>query len=154
LIRHRWTRHTVLPWMLVAPVPLLLANGYGGEMIFRAYLFALPAAAFLAATVVIPTAARRGAAARVRGWASTAVGLALLGSLFFGYYSKEQMNYFTPDEVAAARYVADAAPPGARVVTVTGDLPGGELRYDEHELIVLANGSATERELLVKDTAA
>ncbi|GAA2840596.1 hypothetical protein GCM10010441_76020 [Kitasatospora paracochleata] len=154
LVVHRWTRHTALPWLLVAPVPLLLANGYGGEMIFRAYLFALPAAAFLAATVLIPTATRHGAAVRLRVWGSTAVMLALLGSLFFGYYSKEQMNYFTPDEVAATRYVADAAPPGARVVTVTGDLPGGELRYDEHELIVLANGALPDRQLLVNDTAA
>lgn len=46
-----WTRRTGLPLLVLAPLPLLVANAYGGEMIFRAYLFALPAAAFLVATL-------------------------------------------------------------------------------------------------------
>ncbi|WP_441248982.1 glycosyltransferase [Kitasatospora sp. McL0602] len=149
VIRHRWVRRTALPLLLLGPLPLLLANNYGGEMIFRAYLFALPAAAFLTATLIIPT----GHGHRLRVWVSVATMLALLGAFFVGYYSKEEMNYFTPAEVAAAQYVAHV-PPGSRVVTVTAGLPGGELHYDQHQWVVLAQTPLAERQLLLTDPAA
>ncbi|MEV4611293.1 glycosyltransferase [Kitasatospora sp. NPDC049258] len=151
LLCHRWTRRTPLPWLLVAPLPLLLSNNYGGEMIFRAYLFALPAAAFLVATLLVSTRPRL----RLRSWIaaalSTAVMLALLAGLFVGYYGKESMNYFTADEVTATRYVADVPPPGSLVVSVTGDLPGGEMRYDQRQRIVLSQGSLPDRRELLAD---
>lgn len=53
-----WVRRTGLPLLVVAPLPLVAANAYGGEMIFRAYLFALPAAAFLIATVLFQRSER------------------------------------------------------------------------------------------------
>ncbi|MFE6749444.1 glycosyltransferase [Kitasatospora purpeofusca] len=184
LVRHRWTRRTSLPLLLAAPVPLLLANSYGGEMVFRAYLFALPAAAMLAATVLIPTGAAsagavpvgtvpapvapagaapaadavRAAGPRTPGparWGLTL--LALLGLLFglvFGYYGKEAMNRFTPGEAAAVRYVAQTAPAGSRIVSVTADLPGGEARYDELGRLALSAGTPQDRLQLVRDPAA
>ncbi|AUG81118.1 hypothetical protein CFP65_6462 [Kitasatospora sp. MMS16-BH015] len=150
LLRHRWTRRTPLPWLLLGPLPLLLANNYGGEMVFRAYLFALPAAAFLGATLVVPTS--RGHLLRV--WCSVGTILVLLAGLFAGYYSKEAMNYFTPQEVAAAQYVARTAPAGSRIVTVTADLPGGEDRYDEHQWLVLAQAPLPDLKRLLADPAA
>ncbi|MER5635348.1 glycosyltransferase [Kitasatospora sp. NPDC002227] len=150
LLRHRWTRRTPLPWMVLAPLPLLLANNYGGEMVMRAYLFALPAAAFLAATALL----HLGRAPRAKAAVSTGLTLALLGGLFCGYYSKEAMNYFTPQEVAAAQYVARTAPAGSRIVSVTADLPGGEDRYDEHQWLVLAQTPLAERHRLLADPAA
>ncbi|MFI9326724.1 glycosyltransferase [Kitasatospora sp. NPDC052868] len=162
VVRHRWVRRTNLPLLLCAPVPLLLANNYGGEMVFRAYLFALPAAALLAATLVIPSGAR--APVRPRGvrralpvlhWGlTTAVLFSLLGGLLFGYYSKESMNSFTPGEVAALRYVAHTAPPGSRIISITADLPGGEERYDEHSRAALALGTPEDRRHLLTDPGA
>lgn len=152
VVRHRWVRRTALPLMLVGPLPLLLSNNYGGEMVFRTYLFALPAAAFLVATLLLPTRPRR--RPLVRACLSTAVMLGLLAGLFTGYYSKETMNYFTPQEVAAAQYVATTAPPGSRIVSVTADLPGGELRYDEHEWVVLSEQTLNERRQLLSDPMA
>ncbi|MFJ3789810.1 glycosyltransferase [Kitasatospora sp. NPDC090091] len=52
LVRRRWVRRVGLVPLLTAPIVVLLANAYEGEMLFRAYLFALPAAAFLAATLL------------------------------------------------------------------------------------------------------
>ncbi|MFD0350144.1 glycosyltransferase [Kitasatospora aburaviensis] len=52
LVRRRWVRRVGLVPLLTAPLLVLLANAYDGEMLFRAYLFALPAAAFLAATLL------------------------------------------------------------------------------------------------------
>ncbi|MGW9036846.1 glycosyltransferase, partial [Streptomyces sp. NPDC055721] len=59
LLVRPWTRRTGLPLLAVAPLPLLALNAYGGEMLFRAYLFALPAAAFLVAALLLPTGDRR-----------------------------------------------------------------------------------------------
>ncbi|MFJ1702660.1 glycosyltransferase [Kitasatospora sp. NPDC088346] len=147
LLCHRWARHSPLPWLLVAPLPLLLANNYGGEMIFRAYLFALPAAAFLLATLLVQSPPRRG----IRVWISTTVMLALLAGLFVGYLGKESMNRFTSQEVAATRFATEDTPPGSLIVSATGDLPGGEMRYDELERIVLSQGSLPDRRLLLSD---
>ncbi|MER8182022.1 glycosyltransferase [Kitasatospora sp. NPDC094015] len=154
LLRHRWTRRTPLPWLLVAPLPLLLSNNYGGEMIFRAYLFALPAAAFLVATLLVSTRPRPRLGSWIATGVSTAVMLALLAGLFVGYYSKETMNYFTPDEAAATRYLANVPANGALVVSVTGDLPGGEMRYDQRQRIVLSQGSLADRRALLADPKA
>ncbi|MFJ9951508.1 glycosyltransferase [Kitasatospora sp. NPDC091207] len=178
VVRHRWVRRTSLPLLLIAPVPLLLANSYGGEMVFRAYLFALPAAALLAATVLIPASrapdppgvaaaseasAATAAPAPARGprralpglrWGLTAVALlGLLGGLVFGYYSKEVMNEFSPGEVAALRYVAHTAPSGSRIVSVTADLPGSEERYDQLSRTALSLGTPQDRRELVADPA-
>ncbi|MER7814018.1 hypothetical protein, partial [Streptomyces sp. NPDC096153] len=66
--RRRLTR-SALPLLLVsaAPLPLFVVNDYGGEMLFRVYLFGLPGAAFFAAAALVPAAgATRGASARAR----------------------------------------------------------------------------------------
>jgi hypothetical protein len=137
-LRRRWVRRTGLPLVALSPLPLLAANGYGGEMIFRVYLFALPATAFLIAALVLPSGPRPW----LRRCGGYALMLALLGGLFFGYDSKEKMNYFTPDEVAAARYVTSTAPPGSTLVAVTGSVPGFYARYDEDTLVQLTQESA------------
>ncbi|MEV4555458.1 glycosyltransferase [Kitasatospora sp. NPDC049285] len=148
LLRHRRLRATGLPMLLAAPLPLLLGNPYGGEMIFRAYLFALPAAAFLCATAIF---GRRRPAPPWHAAVTWAALLALLAGLLFGNYSKEAMNYFNASEAAAVRYVADNAPTGSRIVSVTSDLPGGELRYDQHERLVLSQLSVEDQRRLLTD---
>ncbi|MER7579255.1 glycosyltransferase [Kitasatospora sp. NPDC097691] len=186
LIRHRWVRRVGLVPLLVAPLVLLLANAYDGEMLFRAYLFALPAAAFLVATLLwgraqadstgtrtAPPAAPAAAPAAlsrstdppclapsvtpgdrplgaVRTGVTGVVLLGLLTGLLFGYFGKESMNYFTPQEAAALRYVA-ATPPGSRVISLTANEPGGELHYDDHERIVLGDASGEDLKHLVAD---
>ena len=43
----------------LSPLPLIVANSYGGEMVFRVYLFALPFVAFFAAASLFPDAGSR-----------------------------------------------------------------------------------------------
>ncbi|WP_405010599.1 glycosyltransferase [Kitasatospora sp. NBC_01539] len=150
VVRHRWVRRTGLPLMLLAPLVMLPSNNYGGEMIFRVYLFALPAAAFLVATLLVPPWPHR----RWRAYASGLVAAVLLGGLLFGYYAKENMNRFTAEEAAATRFVTSVAPPGSRIVSVTSSLPGGELGYDTHERLVLAQDPLDQRRLLLTDPLA
>ncbi|MCG6496120.1 glycosyltransferase [Kitasatospora sp. A2-31] len=189
LVRRRSVRRVGLVPLLVAPLLVLLANAYDGEMLFRAYLFALPAAAFLAATLLwgardakpadpkpadtqparpadarpadapsgpdsgspsdrtpAPPAGRPGGP--VRTGLTAVVLLGLLGGMLFGYFGKESMNYFTPQEAAALRYVA-ATPAGSRIVSLTANEPGGELHYDDHDRLVLSDASHEDLKRLV-----
>ncbi|MEK8143561.1 hypothetical protein NKH18_20380 [Streptomyces sp. M10(2022)] len=58
LLLRRRLAHSALPLLLasLAPVPLFVVNDYGGEMLFRVYLFALPGGAFFAAAALVPAA--------------------------------------------------------------------------------------------------
>ena len=149
-VRRPWIRRTGIPLVAVSPLPLLAANSYGGEMVFRVYLFALPATAFMIAALLL----RPGSRPRLRAVGAFLVVLALLGGLFFGYYGKELMNHFTPGEVAAAQYVSETAPPGSTVVAVTANVPGFYTNYDEHTLIQLSQESSDVTSLLVRDPLA
>ncbi|WP_051900028.1 hypothetical protein [Streptomyces aureus] len=150
-----WVRRTGLPLLLVAPVPLLAANAYGGEMIFRAYLFALPAASLLIAALLLGRSARPapepGRRPRLGVLAAYPLMLALLGGLMFGYYGKESANYFTQEEVAAGRFVAATAPPGSTVVSLTSAVPGLYLRYDENPQVQMDEQDLQDRRRLVED---
>ncbi|MEU7699508.1 glycosyltransferase [Streptomyces sp. NPDC039028] len=147
LLVRRWTRRTGLPLLAAAPLPLLAVNAYGGEMLFRAYLFALPAAAFLAAALLLPSGDRRVG----RTLAVYPVLLAMFGALVFGYYGKEALNQYTLKEVAAARYVIEHAPPGSTIVTLTADVPDLDLDYEKHRRVQLAYQETDDRRLLVRD---
>lgn len=146
-VRRPWTRRTGLPLLVISPLLILAANAYGGEMIFRAYLFALPAAAFLIAALLV----YRGTRPRPRMLVIYPLLLALLGGLVFGYYGKEAVNRFTLQEVAAARYVTSHAPKGSRIVTLTSAVPGLFMHYDQHEEVLLGQQDIGDRRRLVRD---
>ncbi|MEV8094591.1 glycosyltransferase [Kitasatospora sp. NPDC085879] len=149
LIGHRWVRRTGLVAVLFGPLPLLLGNGYGGEMILRAYLFVLPATAFLAATVLLRDGRRPVLHRALAAVAATVLALGMFGN----YYSKEALKYFTPQEVEALRLVTTDAPAGTRIVFATGTaLPGGEMHYDEDRTrIVLSQLPEEEQRRMLAD---
>jgi hypothetical protein len=133
-----------------AAVPSAAANSYGGEIIFRVFLFALPylavaaAAAFFPGSGSLPAAsdpalslpaeARPAGAGLVRravpsvALALTAVMLA--GGFCLGNYGKEAMNYFTPGEVAASQWLYRTAPRGAKLVAANSNFPWAFKHYD------------------------
>lgn len=116
-------------------------------MVFRAYLFALPAAAFLVAALLLPPAGRL----RARMPTVCILLLAMLACLVFGYYSKEKVNQFTAQEAAAARFVTTRTPPGSVVISVALNAPGLDMYYDRHQNIQIVDRSLETRRLLVKD---
>ena len=124
--RHRLGRSRLLLLML-APLPAIVANNYGGEMLFRVYFFSLPAAALLAATVLIP----RDQHPRISAIALPAALGALVTALLFSYYGKEQMNYFSPNEVRAAQYLATQAPAGSLIIAETPDYADAYADYEK-----------------------
>lgn len=144
-VRRRWIRRTGMPLLVLAPMPVLIANSYGGEMIFRAYLFALPAAALLISALLFES--RRHP--RLRVLLVAPLLLAMLGGLLFGYYGKESANYFTKEEVAATHFVTATTPPGSLIVSLTSDVPGLEMNYDKHPRIQLNEQELQVRQRLV-----
>jgi GT2 family glycosyltransferase len=123
LWRRRRNTRADLPLLLLAlsPIPLVLMSNYGGEMVFRVYLFSLPFVAFFAAAAFFPSAK----ASSSWRWTAGLVALSvvLLAAFSFSYYGDEQVNYFTPQEVQAGQWLTAHAPRGSFVVGPTGDLP-------------------------------
>ncbi|MGW8886219.1 glycosyltransferase [Streptomyces sp. NPDC055749] len=145
-----WTRRTPLPLLVLFPLPLVAVNAYGGEMVFRAFMFMLPAAALLVASLLLPS----GRARPARMATVLVLLLAMLGSLVFGYYSKEAMNRFSSQEVAATRYLTTGTPTGSLIISVTFAAPGLEMHYDRHERTQITEESLSTKRLLVQDPLA
>ncbi len=102
---------------LVLPV----LQPYGGEILLRVFLFALPAVAFFIACLVFPTASaghRRGTSVIV-----VLIACSLLAAFQFTRYGNERLDYFTPGDVTAVEALYDAAPPGSVVIAGSQNLP-------------------------------
>jgi hypothetical protein len=118
---------------LLAFVPLILAmlQPYGGEVLIRAYLFALPFVAILVAWALFP------ALGRAWTWRRS-VGLLLascvLMTLFlFTRYGNERAFLYTPDEREAVAYIYDNADAGDVVAAASTDVPWQDRRYDDFD---------------------
>ncbi|MCX5412105.1 hypothetical protein [Streptomyces sp. NBC_00059] len=160
LLRRRLV-HSSLPLLLasLAPVPLFAVNDYGGEMLFRVYLFALPGAAFFAAAALVPAAGGLGAH-RVRPAVRRACAIALPVALIAltagfmpSYYGKERMNYTPPAETALVTRTLDSAPEGSLILATTGSFPQALHRYDQLEHWFFAEQELPENIEVLKDPA-
>jgi hypothetical protein len=121
-------RWDVVPALLAgAPVLVLGLQAYGGEGLLRAYFFALPGLALLAACLFFPT---RTAAGWSTSIAIAAAGLALFAGFLFARYGNERMDYYTNDEVAAIGYLYAEAPDGAVLIAGGPSVPWKAERYE------------------------
>ncbi|MEU7118692.1 hypothetical protein [Streptomyces zaomyceticus] len=158
LLRRKLVR-SALPLVLAAaaPLPMFAVNDYGGEMIFRVYLFGLPGSAFFAAAALVPAAGAvsRGAVIARR---ATAVALpvtlvAMLAGFLPSYYGKEGMHYAPPGETALTRRAFDRAPEGALILAATGAFPDAYYRYDHYERWFFTEQEVDENLRMLKDPA-
>ncbi|WP_327236313.1 hypothetical protein OG349_22480 [Streptomyces sp. NBC_01317] len=158
LLRRRLT-HSALPLLLAAaaPVPLFAVNDYGGEMLFRVYLFGLPGTAFFAAAALVPAVAGAGRARRLARRAAVValpVALvALLAGFLPSYYGKEGMQYAPPEETALVERAYDRAPEGSLILATTGSFPGAYHRYDRYERWFFTEQEVPENLKMLKDPA-
>jgi len=105
--------------LVVAPCLVVPLQAYGGEGVFRAYVFALPWLALLGAGFLL--APRPSATARaLRVGVPCAVVAAGLLVAFFGL---EQANRMTRDDVAAARWYEATAGDDSLAVVAAANLP-------------------------------
>ena len=115
--------------LMVLPGMLVLMTGFGGEVLFRAFLFAAPFIAFLAAAACLP---RDGRGFPWRNLVATALlTTVLLPGFLLSYYGKERQNYFTPAEVTAVTWVQDNARPGSLLVEGSRNYPTQFKNYEK-----------------------
>jgi len=118
-----------LTFVLLAAVPFgaVGLQSYGGEILLRVYLFALPFVAFFIAAAFLPRPARPSRAIRL-ALVLAAVGMVWL--LPFTRYGNERADWMSADEYAAAARVYAEAPPGSLLVTANYNAP---IRYRDVE---------------------
>jgi O-antigen/teichoic acid export membrane protein len=143
-----------------APAVVPLATSFGGEVIFRVYLFALPALSLLAAGALVggPHRAAGGRPghrlrAHLRHLAVAVASLLLLSGFLFAYYGKDQQYAFTDEEVAAALWVADQGPPGSLLVVGSRNYPGQSRNYEHFVSVAIDREPADGVESLLADPA-
>jgi hypothetical protein len=129
--------------ILLAITPLLLfpVQSYGGEMLIRISLFALPFTAMQACSVLLPAQGRRQAGKQERPltrpsiWASGALVLTclLLAVLTVtGRFGNARFDVFTDGEIAAVDAVQRLAPHGAAIISAAHPTPWRSESYLEH----------------------
>ena len=106
---------------MIAPIVVVPVQSYGGEVLFRAYLFSLPWLAYFGAIACEPSSSARGIVSRAwRPLAATAV----VGTGFlFSYFGLEKINYVTRADVAAATWYERHAPTGSVMAYATSNFP-------------------------------
>ncbi|PYI65817.1 hypothetical protein CVV68_16450 [Arthrobacter livingstonensis] len=138
--------------LMVLPGVLVLTTGFGGEVLFRAFLFAAPFIAFLQAQACIP---RNGRGFAVRSLVAAAIITAMvLPGFLLGYYGKERQNYFTPGEVAASRWAYTHAAPHSLLVEGSTNYPGRFIDYEKFTYVSLDLEPGDSTKVWLKDPAA
>lgn len=150
----RWLRgHRLRTEMLllVAPLALLGATNYGGEALFRVFLFAIPFAALFAAHVVYPHRNER------RSWRAGLFALSVAGlvlvAFLFAYYGKERHNYFTPAEVAAAEWLYEQAPENSLLIEGSRNYPSQFRNYERFTYVPIAREDSETHARIAADPA-
>ncbi len=134
LLQGYWDLSVVL--LIIAPFAALVGNSYGGEILFRVYLFTVPFAAFFAAALLYPSPASS------KSWWTTAITVLLSGAMlvgfFFAYFGKERQYYFTRNEVDAAQYLYDVAPAGSLLIEGTRNYPAQFQNYEFYTYVAIS----------------
>jgi hypothetical protein len=133
---------TVVPFLIVG------FSTYGNEVLFRAYLFAMPGLAFFAAVLLWPPGTRAG-----RGGA-VLVGLVTLPLMIgsgLAQFGNDRQYYFTTDEVAAAEFVYDTAPPDSLLIEGSRNYPSQFRNYERFTYVPIAREDPEDIQRILDD---
>lgn len=120
--------------LAIAPVVLLPAQSYGGEMLMRVTLFALPFTAFFAAGALLAAA---GVHARWRGAGVAIVCTGLAVMMVTGRFGNARFDMFTPAELEASAKMYEIAPAGAILIAAANPTPWRYREYEAHRSRIL-----------------
>ena len=125
------SRRVDLTWTLLAGAPfaLLLLQSYGGEILLRVYLFALPFMSLLAASALLGSLGRR--PPRRVLIAVLAGSMLFLASFLIARYGNERMDMITPDEATGMARLYEIAPTDAQLVALSDNV---FWKYRDYEL--------------------
>ena len=138
--------------LMVLPATLVLVTGFGGEVLFRSFLFAAPFIAFLAAAACLP-ADGHGFGLRNRVVAAVLTAILLPGFLL-SYYGKERSNYFTADEIAAAAWVDTNAPVDSLLIEGSRNYPTQFKNYERFTYVPIDREPVGSWRAVLADPAA
>lgn len=122
--------------LTLAPLPLLVATSYGGEIVFRLYFFSLPFLAFFAAALFFPSPpSSRALPASVASWM-----LLLLLTLGFvlANNGKDRQYRFSAAEVSAATWLYRGTPPATLLIEGSRSYPSQFSNYENFIYLPLA----------------
>ena len=124
------------PWLTaavgaLAPLALIPAQPYGGELLLRLYMFSLPFAACLA---VLPLVSDKAAGLGLR----RALTLLLLGGILatttiVTRYGNDTMESFSSDEIAAVNKLYSIAPTGSVLIEAVRNTPWKFEHYADYD---------------------
>jgi dienelactone hydrolase len=121
----------------VVPFVLPIVQPYGGEMLLRVFLFALPAVSFFAAALLYPSPLLG------RSMATTttlvALGALLLAGFQYARYGNERVDSFTRGDVQTVAALYRIAPPGSTLAAVADNLPWKYQGYASYHYRSLAS---------------
>ena len=137
--------------LMVTPASLLVANSYGGEILFRVYFFALPFLAFFSALWLLPRP--EGQASWKMPAALAGLSVVLITGFLFAYYGKDRQYYFTPQEVSAAQYLFDTAPKGSLIIEESGNYPSMFHNYEYYTHVPISLEPAAVRKRIIQNPA-
>lgn len=133
LLRRR-TRWPTLALILLAPLTLVVLQGYGGEIVLRVYMFALPFAAVFAGILIAPSQRR----VWLSGLVAAAAATLLLAGFLFARYGNERINLFTRDELAVVDRLYGLAPEGSVLVSANPNVPWQGRHYADYDYLALS----------------
>lgn len=138
--------------LTLAPVALLAATSYGGEVAFRVYLFALPFLAFFAAAAFFPTPWRdRDLIPRSL---VGALGVVFACGFVMANNGKDRQYRFTPAEVEATTWLYRTAPKGSLIVEGADNYPYQFMNYEQFSFVPISNESKPSMAMVLADPAA
>lgn len=151
----RWRngfRDTIPVMMVIAIVAVAIANSYGGEIILRIFLFAVPALSFLGAAVFFPSV-KQGHKNKAVSAGIIVISLLFLAGFSFGYYGKENQYRFTKAEEQIAEYMYDTAPKDALIVVVSHNYPAQFKNYERYTYVTIQYEEAEAWDIVGSDPA-
>ena len=146
-----YRRDGVAAWLVLAPLPLLVATSYGGEILFRVYFYALPGLCFFAAAPfgTRPTAART----RMASVAFAVLLLVLVPAFVLANNGKDRQYRFTPDEIAVADWLYANAPAGSLLIEGSRSYPSQFRNYENFVYVPISEEDPEVRQGIIDDPA-
>ncbi len=104
-----------------SPLLLVVLQPYGGEMLMRSHLFALPFVAAVAGVAVFPDPAKRWGIVRIS--VLSVLLTALLGVSLIARFGNERSDWFSRDELAGVQAMYNDAPAGSALIAFAPNVP-------------------------------
>jgi hypothetical protein len=141
--RQSWRTSTPLVIFALAPFVLPVLQPYGGEMLLRVFLFALPGVAFFVANLAFPSPSNG------RRWSVTA-GIAVAACLLlvaFQYtrYGNERLDYYTAGDLQTVHALYRLAPRGSVLFAGSYNLPWRYRDYADYDYRVISDLASWKR---------